>query len=128
VREGSHGGGGARPPPPRTILIARVAFGSTRSLSIQASKKTKRKEKEKDRREEESNSRLEKVRGRAVEHRFLILTAGELTGSGDSQAREEQSPSEFATISALGYLRAAPATCGHAIGYENIESGEPMEH
>jgi hypothetical protein len=62
---------------------------------MQARKEQKRKAK--DRSEQESNSRLEKVRGKAMEHLFLILTTGEATGSGDSQAREEQSPSEFAT-------------------------------
>jgi hypothetical protein len=78
------------------------------SLSEYSSKQeNEKKRKAKDRSEQELNSQLEKVRGKAVEHRFLILTTGEATGSGDSQAREEQSPSEFAkTASPCGiYLR-----------------------
>jgi hypothetical protein len=67
------------------------------SLSEYSSKQeNEKKRKAKDRSEQESNLRLEKVRGKAVEHRFLILTAGEVDRLG-RQAREEQSPSEFAT-------------------------------
>jgi hypothetical protein len=76
---------------------ARLCRLRLHSLSEYSSKQeNEKKGKAKDSSEQESNARLEKVRGKAVGHRFLILTTGEATGSGDSQAREEQSPSEFA--------------------------------
>jgi hypothetical protein len=103
-KEEQRGSSHSRLFPPYNTLH-KVTYNSARlcclwlhSLSEHTSKQeNEQKRKAKDRCEEESNSRLEKVRGKAVEHRFLILTTGEATGSGDSQAREEQSPLEFAT-------------------------------
>jgi hypothetical protein len=61
------------------------------SLSEYSSKQeNEKKKKAKDRSEQESNTRLVKMREKAVGHRFLILTTGEATGSGDSHARDER--------------------------------------